>query len=95
MEDDAFDVVTNYTNSNELVSKEEYKVEGGKHNVCKAIRDLMSDSRAEGRAEGSKQTLLITTKNLFRNGATYELVRASIKELSDEELRSIYEEVCA
>lgn len=95
MEDDAFEVVTNYTNSKELVHKEEYKVKGGKHNVCKAIRDLMSDSRAEGRVEGSKEALLITTKNLFRNGASYELVRASIKELTDEELRSIYEEVCA
>lgn len=32
-------------------------------------------------------------KKLFENGASFELVRASIEILSDEELQSIYNEV--
>ena len=31
--------------------------------------------------------------NLFENGVNYEIVRASIKGLTDEELQAIYEEV--
>ena len=55
MDEEAFDVVTKYANSKELVKTKEYVVEGGKRNVCKAIRDLMDDSREEGREEGREQ----------------------------------------
>ena len=48
MEDDAFDVVTKYTNSKGIVKMKEYNSQGGKKNVCKAIHDLMDDSRKEG-----------------------------------------------
>lgn len=48
MDDDAYDVVTKYTNSKELVRAKEYSTKGGKNDVCKAIKDLMSDSREEG-----------------------------------------------
>lgn len=73
MEEDAFDLVTKYTNSKELVQVKEYKLEGGKQNVCKAIRDLMDDSReegkdlgrSEGRELGIKQTKLENAKNLL------------------------------
>ena len=49
MDDDAYDVVIKYTNSKELVKIKEQSIEGGKNNVCKAIRDLMDDSREEAR----------------------------------------------
>lgn len=49
MDEEAFDVVTQYTNSKELIKAKEYVLEGGKRNVCKAIRDLMDDGREEGR----------------------------------------------
>ncbi len=55
MDEEAFDVVTKYTNSKELIKAKEYLLEGGKRNVCKAIRDLMDDSREEGREEGREQ----------------------------------------
>jgi len=55
MDEEAFDVVTKYTNSKELIKAKEYLLEGGKRNVCKAIRDLMDDSREEGREEGIEQ----------------------------------------
>lgn len=95
MDDDAYNVVTKYTNSKELVNKDEYKEEGGGHNMCRAIRELMDDSREEGRLEGSRDTLITTVKSLLQNGVSYEIVRKSIKGLSDEELHAIYEDVCA
>lgn len=55
MENDALEIVTAYTNIKDLVQKEEYQAEGGKTDVCKAIRDLMDDSRAEGREEGRQE----------------------------------------
>ena len=38
--------------SKELVKVKDYSVKGGKKDVCKAIRDLMDDSREKGREEG-------------------------------------------
>ena len=40
-------------------------VEGGKKDVCKAIRDLMDDSREEGREEGVILNKLENAKNLL------------------------------
>ena len=56
---------------------------------------LLEEGRAEGRAEGQKLANIENAKNLFANGATFELVRKSILSLSDEILREIYEEVMA
>ena len=44
--------------------------------------------------KGKKEEATQNAYNLFKNGASYELVRASIEGLSDEELQSIYNEVC-
>ena len=52
MDDDVYDLVTKYTNSKELVRCKKYEVSGGKSNMCKAIKDLMNDSRAEGIEQG-------------------------------------------
>lgn len=60
---DAYDVVTKYTNSKELVRAKEYSTEGGKNDVCKAIKDLMSDSREEGREEGALFTFIGLVKD--------------------------------
>lgn len=42
--------------------------------------------------ETAQQTARISARKFFENGATYEMVRASIDMLSDEELQSIYEQ---
>ena len=55
MDEEAFDVVTKYTNLKELIKAKEYLCEGGKTNVCKAIRDLMEHSREEGLEQGIEQ----------------------------------------
>ncbi|MBR2403908.1 MAG: Rpn family recombination-promoting nuclease/putative transposase [Lachnospiraceae bacterium] len=67
MDEEAFDVVTKYTNAKELIKAKEYLLEGGKRNVCKAIRDLMDDSREEGREQGIEQGVLQAKKNLIVN----------------------------
>ena len=41
---------------------------------------------------GKKEAQEQDAYNLFKNGASFELVRASIKGLTDEELQAIYEE---
>ena len=56
------ELVTLYTNSKELVELQDIDCEGGKKDVCKAIRDLMEDSREEGREESK----LEVAKNLLR-----------------------------
>ena len=67
MDEEAFDVVTKYTNSKELVQIKEEQVEGGKTDVCKAIRDLMDDSRMEGREEGREQGIIQNKLENARN----------------------------
>jgi hypothetical protein len=52
MDEDAFDVMANYAHINELdMSMEDYHAEGG-INMCKAIQEMMEDSRNEGYASG-------------------------------------------
>ena len=67
MDEEAFDVVTKYANAKELIKAKEYLVEGGKRNVCKAIKDLMDDSRAEGREQGIEQGVLQAKQILVIN----------------------------
>ena len=45
------------------------------------------------REEGQEELARQTARKFFENGASYELVRASITLLSDEELKAIYEDV--
>ena len=53
MDEEAYDVIANYANVKKLVEvKDEYKEMGGKMNMCTAIREMMEDSKTEGRAEG-------------------------------------------
>ena len=59
MDEDAFEVITTYTNSKELQEQMEKMQQesrkGEKKDMCKAIRDLMDDSRAEGLAMGREK----------------------------------------
>lgn len=45
--------------------------------------------------EGRTEEALENAREFFKNGVSYELVRKSIKNLSDEKLKEIYEEVVA
>ena len=59
--------------------------EGGKQEMC----DIVENYAKEYAREKEKET----TRKLFENGATFELVRAAIDSLSSEELKTIYDEV--
>ena len=49
----AYDVVANYANVSGLIAAKEYCIEdGGKMNMCTAIKEMMEDSRMEGLLEG-------------------------------------------
>ena len=65
MDEDAFDVITQYTNSKELVQKKDYTTEGGKNDVCKAIQDLMADSRESALIEATKNLLDILSDEVI------------------------------
>ena len=53
MEEDAYEVVTNYVRAEELIQvKEEYSREDGRIDMCQALKELLADERMEGREEG-------------------------------------------
>jgi len=89
MELDAFEVVTKYANSENLIEAENYVGKDGKGDVCKAITELMESSREQGEHCISVQT----AQNFFKNGADFEMVQKSITALTKEELQEIYDEV--
>lgn len=56
VEEDAYDVITALTSSRELEQiKEKYRSEGGKINMCEAIRGMIEDGRIEGIREGIRE----------------------------------------
>lgn len=67
MDEETYEVVCNYTNLEGLIKED--KGEGGNKDMCKAIRDLMEDSREEGREEGesllSKLIQLLLSEKRF------------------------------
>ena len=69
MDEDAYDIVSMYTNSKELVELKKYKGKDGKKDVCQAIKDLIEDGRQEGIkegiVEGIEQTKIENAQNLL------------------------------
>ena len=59
--------------------------EGGKKEMCEIVENYAREVAEEAAKEA--------VRNLFENGATYHLVLSSIKNISEEELKTIYEEV--
>lgn len=54
--------------------------------------NLSEEIEERGIEKGAIQNARENARNLFKNGVSYELVRASIKNLSDEVLQEIYEQ---
>lgn len=60
-------------------------IEGGKNDVCKAIRDLMDDSREKGREEGAIQNLCnLVAKGLLSMEVALQESRLSKEEFLEE-----------
>lgn len=72
-------------------------------NMCDALDRLYMKKHKvafeKEKLEIAEETTIVVARNnakkLFINGGTYDLVRASIDQLSDEELQAIYDEVMA
>ena len=68
MDEEAFDVITAITGSRELEQvKEQYREEGGRINMCEAIRGMIEDGRMEGKLEGKYEGALEKTRTVARN----------------------------
>ena len=52
MEQDAYLVTANYIKADELLDYEKYEENGGRCDMCRAIKELIKDGRMEGRKEG-------------------------------------------
>ena len=99
MDEDAFEVITTYTNSKELrMQMEKMQQEsrrGEEMDMCKAIKDLMEDSRTEGREEGREagfiEGIRKMTEKLLRRGDDIEAIM-ELTELTKEEIREIERE---
>lgn len=90
MEEDALELVTLYTNSKELISIQESPNKGGTKDVCKAITDLMEDSRQEGRMLGISQGITALVNTLRELDQTSDTILAKLMEkfqLTEEEAR--------
>ena len=92
MEEDAYDVVALYTNSTELLAPREYRRKDGKVDMCKAIRDMMEDSRIEGIETGRREGIetgadffAALTQHLIMDARMDDLLRAT----SDKEYRNL------
>ena len=80
MDEDAYDVVVNYANVKKLVEvKDEYKDVEGRMNMCTAIREMMEDSKSEGRKEG---LATIVQKKLERGDSAEKIADDLIEDLS-------------
>ena len=98
MEEDAFDVATLYSDAKELIQvKDLYKKEE-RIDMCKAITELMEDSRAEGvlagmeagRAEGIDEKTRTIVLNMLNRGMSDEDIRvlAECEQKLIDEVRS-------
>ena len=66
---DTYDVITKYANLGEgVIEMEKYKGENGEINMCKGLRDLIDDSKEEGREELLRGIVI----NMLRKNKTIE-----------------------
>ena len=97
LDEEAFDVIVSVTGSVELEQvKENYREEGGKINMCEAIRGMIEDGRKEGKEEGikegkkegikegvrkgQKEKAYLTAKNMYVRGFSAEETAGLLEE---------------
>lgn len=73
MEEDAFDVVSLYANLKGLIEKENYNEAGGRKDMCKAIRDLMEDSKIEGIEQGIERGIRVLIETCKSFDASWDV----------------------
>lgn len=84
MDEDAYDVIISMTGSTELAQvKEIYREEGGKINMCEAIRGMIERGRAAGVAEGQEKKAYTAAKNMYARGFSAEDTAGLLEESKD------------
>lgn len=98
MDEDTFDVIAALTGSEELEAvKEVCMEEGGKIDMCRAIKEMIADGKMEGllegrvkgKLEGSRSKAETVAKNMFMRGMSAEDA-AAICEEDLEQVRAWY-----
>lgn len=56
-------------------------------------KGVFEEGRIAGHAAGLEEGAIHNARNFFKNGVSFDIVRKSIENLSDEQLRKIYDEV--
>ncbi len=77
-------MITVLTKTKELVdNKEEYREEGGRINMCRAIRELIEDGKLEGKVEGKaegrvegRKRINELNRRLLRDGRQDDMIKA-------------------
>lgn len=74
MEEDAYETVAAFTGTEEFaVAKQQY-MEGGKVNMCRAIKEMLEDSRMEGREEGIRGFVSLCCELKFSQADTKDKI---------------------
>lgn len=61
--------------------------------AAKEATEKAAKEAAEKAAKEATEKAIYSARKLFENGVSYEIVRASITTISDEDLQKIYEQV--
>ena len=84
LEEDAFDVIVSATGSMELAGlKDTYREEGGKINMCEAIRGMIAEGRSLGLAEGQREKAYKTARNMYNRNFSVQETAALLDEDPD------------
>ena len=67
--------------------------EGGKQEMCEAVENYAKEYAKEYAKNHVKEKSLEVAKKLFQEGADFEMVLRCIEDISEEELREVYESV--
>ena len=85
IDQEAFQVMSNYTHADQLIKQTEEHEEGERYNMCKAIDDLIEDGRIEGRMEGRMEGRVELIEKMLGKGKSAE----DIADLCDLELEEV------
>lgn len=90
VDEDAYDVIAVLTGSGELDAvKESHRSEGGKINMCEAIRGMIEDGRIEGLKEGLEEGLMAKSKTVAKNMFLRGMSAEDAAAICDEDLAVI------
>lgn len=83
MEEDAFDVVVQYTNATELVAAKDYYGKDGNVDMCTAIKELIAEGRTEGMKAGKLEGMDEKTRSIVVNMIKRGMEDADIRALAE------------